>query len=410
MKKVLKKIRLFCSLIYGKLLYVLVNPKKKRILFTSFNGKYSDSPKYLSESIHKLDEKIEIVWLLDNKNMNNAPDYVKRVNISNYFKRVWHQARAKVIIDNVYGGREASLLGTTKKDKRKFRFFSFINRNKKQKVYTTWHGTPLKRMGRDQIGNNVYDFSCPNTTMILGNKFTLDIMKRLTFDKTKMQLLGCPRNDVLFTRGEEKVFRNKLNLPTDKKIAIFAPTFRSDGQDSQEKNVERSGINQLEEIDFDRLFETLKDKFGGEWVLVCRFHYHVEKMVDWQNLSKKYSGRVINGNEFDDMSEYLVASDLLITDASSSMFDYIHTGKPCFLYFPDYDNYKNNERGFYLDIEDLPFSCSTDFNGLLDDIAKFDSDRYLSCAEKLKEELGYVDNNNSSNEIAKFILEEMKNN
>ena len=382
--------------------------KKDVIVFTSFNGHYSDSPKYISQKIHEIDNSLKIVWLVEKKYLSDLPEYVIGVDIKDEKTCKRYLCAAHVLVDNVYAGKETSLSSNGIISKILYKFLTWLKKKKNQLVFTTWHGTPLKKMGRDQIGNCVNDFACPNTTMILGNQFTLDIMQRLTFGKIDMQLIGCPRNDLLFEKAEEADYKNKLGLPADKKVVLFAPTFRNDGKDCDGKNVMRSGINQLNSMDVDKLLSALSEKFGGEWVLVCRFHYHVEKMVEWDNLNKKYNNRIINGNKYDDMAEYLAASDLLITDASSSMFDYMHTEKPCLLYFPDLDNYKNKERGFYVDVEELPFACSVDFDGLVSDIENFDSEKYVAGINLLKDKFGYVDSINSAEEVAKYIVEETK--
>lgn len=380
--------------------------KKGLWVFTSFNGHYSDNPKYISQKLHDIDPSKEIIWLVKKDYLSLLPEYVKGLEI--HTKQADNaKGAAEVIIDNVYGEKEYALFDRSIKSKFKSIIYRFLINKKKQTVYTTWHGTPLKRMGRDQLGNTVFDFYCPNTIMILGNQFTLDIMKHLTFEKIPMKLLGTPRNDILFGNNN-KTLKEKLELPIDKKIVLFAPTFRNDGKDTEGKNVLRSGVNQLNEIDFNKLFRTLNEKFGGEWVFVCRFHYHVESLVNWDELNHKYEGKFINGNLHDDMAEYLACTDILITDASSCMFDYALTEKPCMLYFPDLENYKGKERGFYLDINELPFPVAKDNETLISNIESFDSENYKMKVKEMLERFGHIDDENSSERIVKYILEETK--
>ena len=377
-------------------------------VFTSFEGHYSDNPKYISQKLHEKAPDIKIVWLVKKHVLPSLPDYVKGVDIDSGEAEIY-RGRAEVVIDNVYGGRSFQRMSNSLGAKFKGFVFKALTNKKSQHTYTTWHGTPLKRMGRDQIGNTIYSFSCPHTTMMLGNKFTLDIMQHLTFNKIRMELIGTPRNDILFADASAaESMREKLGLPQDKKILLYAPTFRNDGKDTDGKNVQRIGLDQLNEIDFDKLFATLSDKFGGEWVFVCRFHYHVAKMVDWEGLNKKYEGKFINGNDHDDMSEYMLCADILMTDASSCMFDYSVTGKPCFVYFPDLDNYKNKERGFYMDIEELPFPVAVSFDELAENISSFDGQAYVAAIKAMHEKFGYVDDANSSERIVNYILGEQK--
>lgn len=244
-----------------------------------------------------------------------------------------------------------------------------------------------------------------NIKMLLGNHFTSEIMKHLTFKKIPVETLGTPRNDILFLSNNE-IVKDRLQLPKEKKILLFAPTFRNDGKDVEGKNLNRSGIDQIKMIDFERLFRFLHEKFGGEWVLVCRFHYHVAEMVDWEELNNKYSGRIINGNLHDDMSEYLVCADVLLTDASSCMFDFIITNKPCLLFFPDIDNYANKERGFYIPIEKLPFPLATNFDDLITAIKKINNDEYVKGIDKIRSEFGYMEDGESSQRILEWIFKD----
>ncbi len=377
----------------------------QRLVFTSFGGHYSDNPKYISQKIHELAPEKEIVWLVKNQYRDLLPDYVTAADIDNAAEATAYRGSARILVDNVYGekctqldtnGASASLL---------FRLNSLLRNKRGQDVVTTWHGTPLKCMGRDQVGSHILKFSCPHTTMALGNRYTLDIMQHLTFDKINMELLGTPRNDLLFASQEQRdQIKARLGLPMDKRVLLFAPTFRSDSDGLHDKNVARSGLNQLQAMRPEELFRALTDRFGGDWVLVCRFHYHVEALVDWEALQDAYPGQIINGNLHDDMAEYLACTDLLLTDASSCMFDFALTKKPCLLLFPDLEYYKTRERGFYTPIEQLPFPTATDFDGLLDAVRTFDTAAYTDGVERMLNDYGYVDDADSSERIAKYIL------
>lgn len=381
--------------------------KKNKFVFTSFNGHYSDSPKYISEAIHELNPDIEIVWLVCPQYKHLVPDYAK-VEIIGGIRATLQIARASVRVDNVYADQVNTLTGDGILHKFKFKILNWLIKKKGLHIYTTWHGTPLKRMGKHLHGNTILDFSCDNITMILDNAYTLNIMEDLCFHKLQMKLLGMPRNDLLYAGDECKKLEWKevLGLPTDKKVVLFAPTFRSDGDGVSDKNIYRSGLDQLKAMNISKLLLTLKEQFGGEWVFVCRFHYHVEQMVDWKELEQKYPNQIFNGNSHDDMAQYLASTDVLITDASSSMFDYSLTNRPCFLYFPDLKYYKEKERGFYCDIEELPFSVTETFDGLLQNIRSFDEKEYVENVKRMQVAFGYVQEKEAAKKVAAFILDE----
>lgn len=390
---------------FRKIFMKSIPVKKNRIVFTSFNGHYSDGPKYICEEIYKLNPNAELIWLVDKKYKNKVPNYSKAV-IYDSLKALYYYSSANIIIDNVYGEKESYLTSKTFFAKLKYKILKFLNYKKNQYVYTTWHGMPIKKMGRDQINSTIYDFDCPNTTMILNENYTYNIMNRLCFEKIDMKVLGSPRNDILYKKDKEEInlIKRKLGLPIEKKIIMFAPTFRSDGNFNN--NVEKSGLNQLNEIDLDRLFNELNIKFGGDWVFVCRFHYHVEKMVNWDKLKEKYGDKIQNGNAFDDMMEYLVCTDILLSDISSALCDFFITEKPTFNLFPDYENYRDSERGLYIKIEELPFRINLRFNELIQSIQDFDSNSYVEKVQDFKKKCGYTNNIKSAKTIAEYILKE----
>ena len=393
------------SYIFSLLANKFVKIKRDRIVFTSFDGHYSDSPKYISDTLHSLSPETEIVWLVNEKTMDKVPKYAIAVYINSKTASKYSK-NAVAFVDNVYWREVYTRTSDSFLSKLFEKLFALLAKHSRQYYFTTWHGTPLKRMARDQIGNNVYGFACPkNSYMINGNKFTQDIMDRLSFEKIKMVLSGTPRNDILFSgESERQAIKAKLGLPFDKKVITFAPTFRNDGPGIADKNIRKSGLDQLDMIDFVKLFEVLKNKFGDEFVFVGRFHYHVENAIDFSAFEEKYQKRIINGNLHDDMAEYLAVTDVLITDASSSMFDFALTGRPCFLLFPDVENYSSKERGFYLDVNRLPFPLSLDFEGLLNSILNFDNEKYKKNIEDMLLEFGYVDDAHSSLRAAEFIL------
>lgn len=405
MRLIIRGISFACRLLVIKILPI----KKNRLVFTSYLGQYTDSPRYVSEQLHKLCKDLDIIWLVTPQTMNSLPDYVKGVEI-NSLKSIWALGTAHVLVDNVYGQKSNDLTGNDFLSFLIFKILNFLKSKKSQLVFTTWHGTPIKCMSRDQHGNHFFDFWGNNITMLLGNKYTSDIMRHITFEKVRIESLGSPRNDLLFYTGtaQAETIRRKLKLPDKKKIILYAPTFRNDGPDTKDKNVRRSGLEQLQNLDFSTMFQTLSEYFGGEWVFVCRFHYHVSTMVDWESLQTAYPEQILNGNNYGGMEEYLLCTDILLTDASSCMFDFALTKRPCFIYFPDLAHYRDSERGFYRPIESLPFPVAEDFKELINAMKNFNDKAYRLAVEKMIDEFGYVDDAESSKRVAQFILKEGK--
>lgn len=385
--------------IIGLLIYRYAPIKRNRFVFTSFNGHYSDNTKSISIKLHEIDAHAEIIWLVKREYMSILPDYAKAIDIES-FRAYWYRGTASMLIDNVYGYRGIFKYSDGFLNNLKFKINCFFHSKKRQPIVTTMHGTAIKKIGRDQVGNIVLDMFCPNTVLLVGDEHTAEVLKRVTFEKIPVEVTGAPRNDVLFQNNKLK---NQINLPEDKKIILFAPTFRNDGRDVAGKNVYRSGLAQLNDMDFELLFKSLYEKFGGDWVMVCRFHYHVEKMVNWAELEYKYPGKFINGNIYDDMADYLSCADILVSDSSSCMCDFALTKKPCFIFFPDMDNYENNERGFYIDLYDTPFPVSKDFGSFIDNIKNFDQKNYDAKVNFFLKKIGSHDDGNAAYRVVEYM-------
>lgn len=374
------------------------------ITFISFNGKYADSPKAITKCIHEIDKSKKLFWLVNNVDNEEIPSYVKKIKY-NSFKAWICYCKSKIIIDNVFCMHEYYYEGKSIKSKIKYKLVSFLKNKKGQRFYTTWHGTPIKKILTDSINSNITEFSCPNTTMFLDNKYAYEILNRVTFNKIKIVQMGSPKNDILF---DKKIslddLKTKLKLPINNKIILFAPTFRTD--DNKVNSINRSGIDQLNMINIEELLNHMKTKFEGNWSLVCRFHYHVEKQLNWKELKQKYGNKIINGNEHDDIMEYLMCANVLITDMSSCLFDFALTEKPIFVFFPDAENYKKNERGLYFDISELPVQCATDYDSLLSNIDSFNYNEYKNNICRFLTKMGYIKENEASQKMAKYILED----
>ena len=380
--------------------------KKNKIVFTSFDGHYSDNTKAISEKFHESHPEYELVWLLKPEYFKNAPGYVKKVDI-NSLKSFRERGAASAQVDNVYGFRAIFKNSKNPIKAIKRRFIVFMTYKRKQPVFATMHGTSVKKIGRDQIGNTIYDFSCKNTFLLLGNKFTADILRHVTFGRVPTIAIGAPRNDILFCKSS--VGKSAIGVDENKKIVLYAPTFRNDGKDVDNKNTDRSGLNQLEELKVDELFAALRRRFGGEWVMICRFHYHIAKNIDWEKLNFEYGGKIINGNRLDDMADYLPLTDVLISDYSSCMHDFALTEKPCFIYAPDIVNYGTKERGFYIPLEDLPYPLAINSRQLIDNILKFDDKRYERNVDDFMKKIGSEDDGKASERVVDFIIKKINN-
>lgn len=388
---------------HSALITALISPfikiKKNRVLFSSFGGQYNDNPKYISIELHESYPEIEIIWVVSDKANEMPPSYAKIVRYGSfeYFKALYS---SQVIIDNHAG------LRSSKYDRNKFwkyPLYRFLSRKiKTQLCISTWHGTPIKRIAMDEKGARERYIYLSSTNYILsGCQYTAEKLLTSLDGKTPILPYGTPRNDIFFVDTDIKALKNKLGIPIDKKVILYGPTFRD--------TIDNSGKFQMETLEIDKLLNELTNKFGGEWCFVFRLHNLVQKAIDISKIKRKYSDvNIINGNTYDDMAEYLACADVLLNDYSSSMFDYALSGKPCFIYAPDLQAYSTEDRGFYMNIKDLPFPVSVDQKGLFENIKWFDINSYKINIEKLLDTLGNYEQGTASARVVSDIIRFIK--
>nr|WP_318539434.1 bifunctional glycosyltransferase family 2 protein/CDP-glycerol:glycerophosphate glycerophosphotransferase [Terribacillus saccharophilus] len=236
----------------------------------------------------------------------------------------------------------------------------------------TLHGTFLKTMGLD-VKNEVdtqkklQDFRARHSRwdyLISPSPFMTQTAKRVFEYEDKPVLeIGTPRNDILFQADEERIsdIRTQIGIPADKKVILYAPTYRAKTDDTLHLEIEK-----------------LKEQLGDEYVLLIRMHYFVSNNIKFDN----HDGFVMNMAKYPNVNELYLISDIMITDYSSTMFDYAITRKPMIFFTYDYQYYKNDLRGMYLDFEkEAPGPMFEKTSDIVDYIQHIDQRRAL-FAEK----------------------------
>lgn len=371
----------------------------KTILFETFNGRtYGCSPKAIYEKMIEMKEfkDYTFVWsfvdpskheVKENKNLiivkHDSPDYYKYLSISKYW-----------IVNSIV--EEA----ITKKD---------------NQVYVQcWHGTPLKRLRCDievdgSVLNTVEEIRKRNDidakrfdyfispSKFCTEKFTSAFnLKNLGLEDIIIEE-GYPRNDSLFhyTEKDVKRIKDKYNIPKDKKVIFYLPTFRD--------NQHESGVGYTYNLGID--FDSLKKKFGDKYVILFSPHYFVAKQVD----VSKYKGFVIDVSDNDDINDMYIVSDVIMTDYSSVFFDFANLKRPMIFYMYDLDLYKGKLRDFYLDLDELPGPIAETQEDLEKNLANLDKDfkKYAKKYEKFNKKFNYLDDGNASERVIKVIFKDV---
>lgn len=312
--------------------------KPRTILYESFLGRnFSDSPKAIYNYLQA-----------------NYPGRFKHVWIMNPGVEETPAGQPNTTVVKRFGWRYMYYLATAKFQVINMRQPKWFVKRPGTKFLATWHGTPLKHLVFDM--DNVasanplykeifYEQSRQWDYLVTANQFSVDVFEHAFMYPVKQMLpSGYPRNDILSApdRDEQaKQIKLKLGIPLDKKIILYAPTWRDD---------DYYGVGDYKftlKLDIDRL----RRELGDEYVLVLRTHYFITEHLD----TTGFGDFVYNESSYDDISELYLIADVLITDYSSVFFDYAILKRPILYFVYDYEKYGSVLRGFYLNMEkDLP--------------------------------------------------------
>ena len=362
--------------------------KKNKIVFSNTKGNlgYGCNPKYIAEEIIKQKLPYELVWLVNttkkNIDLKNFPKNIKIVNYRNT-QALKELATAKIWIDNQWK------LYHCKKG---------LQKKEQQYYIQTWHGSlGIKKIGKDspcdsinnnehfaQIDTNMIDYLISNST------FEDNIYKNRFSNNGIIKKFGHPRNDIFFHKNNIKEYILKaLKLNLDTKIILYAPTFR---------NTHVRNYSSCFNINYEQIITQLEKQTNNKYVLLQRMHPETDTQ------KKSNNNKIINVSNYPDMQELLVSADILISDYSSCMFDFMLSRKPCFIYATDIEEY-NTERGFYYPLESTPFPIATNNDELIKNIENFDNDKYQTKVEEFLKEKGCMEDGHASERVVNLIKE-----
>ena len=359
---------IFRWLVYG------LKKKPGKIVFNNFNGRgFGCNPKYIALSLleDNQNEQYDLVWLLENhQDVALLPEGIRTVEFTS--RNVQYEiATADVIVSNVRIGN----------------FFTRGGRKKADQLYIqTWHGgLGVKKIEADvatlsekyikeaQIDSDAIDILLSN------NAFITDYFRKSFFYSGEILEIGNPRNDIFFRNNEDSIqqVRKRLGIPKENRVVLYLPTFR----DSSD------GLGNGERINLRSVVSALEKRFGNNWIALSRLHPNMKKNNYWEE--------AIDVTDYPDIQELLCVADVVITDYSSAVFDFMLSKKPAFIYAADYGFFKK-QRGFILDPKLLPFSYSSNNKELLKNIYLFDEKSYCKLIVDFEKKYHCVDNGQAS--------------
>jgi len=223
-----------------------------------------------------------------------------------------------------------------------------------QRVLQTWHGTMLKRLALDRDGVGlrtrlaVRRESSRWDALLAQNDYAAEIFRRAYAFRGPVWVEGYPRDDVLVT-GDRDAIRQRIGLDPSQRAVLYAPTWRDDADDL------------VDYLDLPSVAPALDSLSGMQHVVLVRGHSRTLR----GGADRRAPG-LIDVTTYPDMSELLLAADVIVTDYSSIMFDAITTDMPLVLFTPDLAKYREQLRGFYFDVTaDFPGPTATDREALL---------------------------------------------
>ncbi len=348
----------------------------KRIVFESMWGsKYSCNPQHLYEYIDKNYPGFECIWSLKDPRMPVKGNAIRvRRGSQEYYR---YLATAKYFVNNV-------------------NFEDAYVKRDGQIEIQTMHGTPLKTLGLDVTA----DFPTENARikyiekndrwnyLLVQGKFMEDKAEGCFKYNKDMLRCGYPRTDILFDGNQQKTDAKKreLNLPLDKKIILYTPTWR---------------IRNKFEMKLD--LEKMREKLSDEYIILVRLHHFCASGYDIPADNEF----IFNFNSYRYVEELYMISDILITDYSSVMFDYALLKKPMLFFTYDLEEYSEKLRGLYVDIvKEAPGPLLYDTDQVINAILNIDEEME-KCSERIKafhEKFLTYENADSCKQIVKQVF------
>lgn len=311
-----------------KVLIRFVPRRKDLVLFEADCGRgYTGHPRYVHEELTRRDLGFHSVW---SKASGTFPAHLTTVRRMSW-RHIWTMARAGWWVDS-----HGMPLGFPKP--------------RRTRYLQTWHGQGIKSVGLDAPDLRG-DFDGPreewranvarwDALVSPGAEFERTFLPANEYEGPVLRF-GSPRCDVLFHGDPEAAarVRAKLEVPSDKKIVLYAPTYR---------DLSRGASVRAD-------LRALAAELGDEWVVALRTH-PVEKHVIPQDL--RWFVRQAGG--YPEVNDLMLAADVLVTDYSSLMCDFAVTGKPMVFLIDDWDTYRKTERGSHYDLPAIaPGPCVT---------------------------------------------------
>jgi CDP-glycerol glycerophosphotransferase len=327
-----------------------------RIVWSTYRGLYADNPRAVYEGlVARGTPEATHTWLCTAATQHTFPPGVATVRYGTADARAALEAADVVVANDCMSMSWDKQPSTT--------------------YLQTWHGTPLKRIHHDVQPARPGWLDAPDLDvarwdhLLSPNAASTERLRGAFRFRGQVHETGYPRNDVLSSPGCDAVraeVRSRLGITEGTAAVLYAPTWRDD------LVLDRAGDSAADlRIDL----ADFTARLGGDHVLLVRMHNIVADRLDLPD-----DLPVLDVSEEPDPSGLYLAADVLVTDYSSVMFDFAVTGKPILFFTYDLAHYRDDLRGFYVDLVDIaPGPLLGTSTELIDALADLDGVRERSA-------------------------------
>ncbi|MEU4829783.1 CDP-glycerol glycerophosphotransferase family protein [Streptosporangium sp. NPDC023615] len=313
---------------FYRFLSAVVPVNRNLVLFESAEGSdYTGNPRYVHEELGRRATELRAVWSHAGvpERFPEDVDLVRR----DTFRYAWTLARAAYWVDS--------------------HNLPYCYRKRRATRYLqTWHGQVFKKMGLEEPRHRAqpalarrYAEAVARWDVLLtpGRDFRRDFAEASGFGGELLHA-GYPRNDVLVRHAEPaqreraRLVREFFEIPAGKRVVLYAPTYRDGGRFSGDS------------IRLD--LPALAGALPADWVILVRAHRY-----DRFTVPDPLGFLVRDASAYPEVNDLMLASDVLVTDYSSIMFDYTCLGRPILYYVDDHERYAAAQRGVCFDLADV---------------------------------------------------------
>ena len=386
----IKLVIIYCVRI-GIRVFYLFPIKKNRILFSEYEGEtYKCNPKYIFEYMYRnWGDSYEYIWCIKDRKLIPAEysvKYVKPLSLSH----LYYLATSRIMIANV--GIEPIV------PSRKGRIF--IN---------TWHGGGAYKKGGLTATyyskphmfyfKTVRNLRAKSRTYLISTcrRFSEIFADEFRISPNYILSIGMPRNDMFFLpKNEQTAVREKIcrqyGIAENMMIVLYAPTYRGHERYCQHINWT---------IDTDAICTAVRKRFGKQTTFLYRCHMNV--FNDRQSIS-----HAIDVSDDPNMQELLLATDLLISDYSSLIWDFSLTYRPGFLFVPDLKEYIWDTK-LHTPIEQWQYPNARTIDELCTLILQYDEEAAISRIRAHHQLLGSFENGTAMKTLSEFLQSKISN-